>query len=196
MHPVQYLRYIWRKLFRHQKLLMYSVPVWTSIKTDNIVWWFVADGNQAALFALRFEWNMYVQLVYNCGWILNTSSVCNNSGQMTLLLNTHDDVIKWKHFPRYWPFVRGIHQSPVHSPDKGQWRGALMFSLISTWINGWVNNREAGDLRRHRAHYYVIVMNNVINQRKTLRLNLESGAAGHTQAIYFTSKWLEMNYLL
>ena len=20
----------------------------------------------------------------------------------------HDDVIKWKHFPRYWPFVRGI----------------------------------------------------------------------------------------
>ena len=23
----------------------------------------------------------------------------------------HDDVIKWKHFPRYWPFVRGIHRS-------------------------------------------------------------------------------------
>ena len=39
----------------------------------------------------------------------------------------HDDVIKWKHFPRYWPFVRGIHQSPVNSPQKGQWRGALMF---------------------------------------------------------------------
>ena len=44
--------------------------------------------------------------------------------------NTHDDVIKWKHFPRYWPFVRGIHRSPVNSPHKGQWRGALMFSLI------------------------------------------------------------------
>ena len=43
----------------------------------------------------------------------------------------HDDVIKWKHFPRYWPFVRGIHRSPVNSPHKGQWRGALMFSLIS-----------------------------------------------------------------
>ena len=42
----------------------------------------------------------------------------------------HDDVIKWKHFPRYWPFVRGIHRSPVNSPHKGQWRGALMFSLI------------------------------------------------------------------
>ena len=70
----------------------------------------------------------------------------------------HDDVIKWKHFPRYWSFVRGIHRSPVNSPHKGQWRGALIFSLICVWINGWVNNREVGDLRRYRAHYDVIVM--------------------------------------
>ena len=70
----------------------------------------------------------------------------------------HDDVIKWKHFPRYWPFVRGIHRSPVNTPHKGQWRGALMFTLICARINGWVNNREAGDLRRYRAHYDVIVM--------------------------------------
>ena len=73
-------------------------------------------------------------------------------------IQIHDDVIKWKHFPRYWPFVRGIHRWPVNSPHKGQWRGALMFSLICAWINGWVNNGEAGDLRRHRAHYYVNVM--------------------------------------
>ena len=70
----------------------------------------------------------------------------------------HDDVIKWTHFPRYWPFVRGIHRSPVNSPYKGQWHGALMFPLICTWINGWVNNREAGDLRRNHAHYDVTVM--------------------------------------
>ena len=70
----------------------------------------------------------------------------------------HDDVIKWKHLPRYWPFVRGIHRSPVNSPHKGQWRESLMFSLICVWINGWVNNREAGDLRRYRAHYDVIVI--------------------------------------
>ena len=74
------------------------------------------------------------------------------------LLTSHDDVIKWKNFPRYWPFVRGIHRSPVNSPHKGQWRGALMFSLNRAWLNGWVNNREAGDLRRYRAHYDVIVM--------------------------------------
>ena len=69
-----------------------------------------------------------------------------------------DDVIKWKHFASYWPFVRGIHRSPVNSPHKGQWHGALMFSLIFAWINVWVNNGEAGDLRHHRAHYDVIVI--------------------------------------
>ena len=52
------------------------------------------------------------------------------------IIFTHDDDIKWKHFPRYWPFVWGIHRSPVHSPHKGQWRGALMFALIYVWING------------------------------------------------------------
>ena len=71
---------------------------------------------------------------------------------------SHDDVIKWKHFPRCWPFVRGIHRSSVNSPHKGQWRGALIFSLICVWIDGWVKNREAGDLRRYRAHYDVSVM--------------------------------------
>ena len=82
-----------------------------------------------------------------------------------ILLDWHDDVIMtsswWKHFPRYWPFVRGIQRSPVNSPHR-QWRGALMFSLICAWINGWVNNREVGDLRRHRAHYDVIVMGNYL----------------------------------
>ena len=55
-------------------------------------------------------------------------------------------------------YMRGIHRSPVNSPHKGQWRGALTFSLICTWMNGWVNNREAGNLRRYRAHYDFAVM--------------------------------------
>ena len=70
----------------------------------------------------------------------------------------HDDIIKWKHFPRYRPFVRGVHWSPVNSPHKGRWRGALMFSLICTWINSLVHRREAGDLRRQCVHCDVIVM--------------------------------------
>ena len=73
------------------------------------------------------------------------------------------DVIKWRRFQRYWPFVRGIHQSPVKSPHKGQWRGTLTFSFICTWINAWENNREAGDLRRHHTHYDVTVMCIVIS---------------------------------
>ena len=78
--------------------------------------------------------------------------------QLFKTLRTHDDVIKWKHFPRYWPFVRGIHRWPVNSPHKGQWRRDLMFSLIYAWTNGWINTRDAGDLRRHHAHYGVTVM--------------------------------------
>ena len=70
--------------------------------------------------------------------------------------------LTWRHqmetFSALLALCRRIHQSPVNSSHKGQWRGALMFSLICAWINGWVNNREAGDLRRHRTHYDVIVM--------------------------------------
>ena len=61
-------------------------------------------------------------------------------------------------FPRYCHFVRGSRRSPVNSPHKGQWRGALLIFVICAWINGWVNNRGTGDLRRHRAHYNFIVM--------------------------------------
>ena len=53
---------------------------------------------------------------------------------------------------------RGIHRGPVNSPHKGQWRGTLIFSLISGRINAWVNNGEAANLRRNRAHYDIIVM--------------------------------------
>ena len=72
--------------------------------------------------------------------------------------HNHDDDIKWKHFPPYWTFVRGIHRLPVNSPHKGQWRGALMFSLICARIYGWIHTLEADDLRRHRYHYDIIVM--------------------------------------
>ena len=68
----------------------------------------------------------------------------------------------WRHqmerFLALLALSAGISPVPVNSPHKGQWRRALMFSLISAWINDWVNNREAGDLRRHRVHYDVNVM--------------------------------------
>ena len=78
----------------------------------------------------------------------------------------HDGVIKWKHFPRYWPFVRGIHRSTVNSPHKWQWRETLIFSLSCAWTNSWANKGDAGDLRRHRAHCDVILIKRVINSNK------------------------------
>ena len=104
----------------------------------------------------------------------------------------HDDVIKWKHFPRYWPFVRGIHRWPVDSPHKGQWRGVWMFSLICAWTNDWGNNRDTGDLRRHRAYYDVTVMSRSLHElasRELFRsdLNVLSGVSRYIGRDLFQS---------
>ena len=60
-----------------------------------------------------------------------TASAVSATAEPTILFTWwHYEVIKSKQFPRYWPFVQGIHRSPVNSPHRSQWRGALMFSLI------------------------------------------------------------------
>ena len=100
----------------------------------------------------------------------------------------NDDVIKWKHFPCHWPFVRGIHRSPVNSPHKGQWSGALIFFLICAWINGWVNNGEAGDLRRHRTHYNVTVLYGWERQFKGTSLISYMSLWAHTHLSY----WIDL----
>ena len=106
----------------------------------------------------------------------------------------HDDVIKWKHFPRYWPFVREIHRSPVNFPHKGQWRRALMFTLICARINGWVNNREVGDLRRYRAHYDVIVMycNGYISNKVSMSFMIPCGVLNMVHARF----WFDIRKLV
>ena len=114
---------------------------------NGCVWWCFyrrVAGTPTARFILQIWLNQYHLL----------------SGMLfiTPLVFIHDDVIKWKHFPRYWAFLRGIRRSPVNSPHKGQGRGALVFSLICAWANGWANHRGAGDLWRRCAHYNVTVM--------------------------------------
>ena len=87
----------------------------------------------------------------------------------------HDDVIKWKHFPRYWPFVRGIHRSPVNSPHKGKWRGALVFFFVlfpkkrlskQSW--GWWFETPSGSLWRHSNVPLLVTMriHNIITWRQ------------------------------
>ena len=94
----------------------------------------------------------------------------------------HDDVIKWKHFSHTGQLCGKIHRSPMNSPHKGQWRGAMMFSLICARLDGWVNNGEAGDLRRHRVIYDVIVMstcNYSCGFRAIMRAAFEAGIFCH-----------------
>ena len=105
-----------------QELLVSSVPL-ISLKIINFRAWI---SNYISIY-------IYIYIGYN--YLIMSGLNLVTVGQHQLW---HDDVIKWKHFPHYWPFVRGIHRSPVNSPHKGQWRGALMFSLICVWINGWV----------------------------------------------------------
>ena len=80
----------------------------------------------------------------------------------------------WRHqmetFSALLALCSGNSPVPVNSPHKGQWRAAWVFSSICAWINGWVNNRKAGDLRRNRAHYDVSVMSFFYIKRVTLNI--------------------------
>ena len=97
----------------------------------------------------------------------------------------HDDAMKWNIF-RVTGHCAGNSPIPVNSPHKGQWRGALMFSLICVWINDWVNNSEAGDLTRHRAHYDVTVM----------EASSEHGSGGVNKSMHFIASFQGANIYL
>ena len=87
-------------------------------------------------------------------WAANVQTIKRNS-RLLLAWRRH----QMETFSELLAFWGGIHRSPVNSPHKGQWRGALVFSLMCTWTyNGWANHRDAGDLRHHRTQYDVIVM--------------------------------------
>ena len=118
---------------------------------DNSHAWYEIKG---FFFSNSHLWSTFAWRCYTQNFVILNHVIM----RIYCLITLHDDVIKWKHVLSYWPFVRGIRQSPLNSLHSGQWRGALMFSLICAWINGWVNTRAAGYLRRRRAHYDVTVM--------------------------------------
>ena len=91
-----------------------------------------------------------------------------------------------------------IHRSPVDSPHKGQWRGALMFSLICAWTNGWAKNRDAGDLRRHRTHYgaIVIIFKWILHNWYIYIYMLELHVSVSTQKIWTRWEISEIRYIL
>ena len=102
------------------------------------------DNARQWLCTLLFEQVVVDSLRFSCHRGVHSKNYAHSSPlfcSCVVLLWYHDDVIKRKHFPCW-----------------RQWRGPLMFSLVCTWTKVWSNNREAGDLRRHRADYDVIVM--------------------------------------
>ena len=124
------------------------------------------------------------------------------------LMRCHLSFTWWRHqmetFSALLAICAGNSLVAVNSPHKGQWRGALMFSFISVWINDWVNNREAGDLRRHHGHYDVnVIMPPVLDVKDTLRsLSLRGNMITFTPGGYFKRSaklealFLGQNYLV
>ena len=160
------------------------IPGWTTIDELSPIFIFVINDfrNTVNLSNIMFifdrcQWNLK-NLIYNV--VASQISIRKKAtkGACRTLSQLHGDFIKksrvwirhyshiyiswWRHqmetFSALLAICAGNSPVPVNFPHKSQWRGALMFSLICVWINGWVNNHEAGDLRRYRIHYDVIVM--------------------------------------
>ena len=99
----------------------------------------------------------------------------------------------WRHqmeaFSALLALCAGNSPAPVNSPHKGQWRGALMFSLTCAPINDWVNNREAGDLRRRRGHCDAIVMLRCCHLKYALKVSLYVNWYRH-KWVNFIADWV------
>ena len=130
----------------------------------QICWNFNANAYQSP----RNKRGCYILLWLNIYWMWHCRITSLAPGQpwarprATEATATNIGETWWRHrmetFSALLALCAGYSPVTGEFPHKGQWRGALMFSLICAWINGWVNNREAGDLGRLRAHYDAITM--------------------------------------
>ena len=101
----------------------YCTPLWLLISKRLWKCWFRSQLSLLITYFCAKCFNLQ-------DWLsLASQSLVGNKAPVLLIIS-HDDVIKWKHFPRHWSFVRGIHRSSMNSPHKGQWRGAFIFPLI------------------------------------------------------------------
>ena len=108
----------------------YFNRIWNSVKILSALVWNMLNWSQR-IFAHHNSYIVMTCAKFCCDQ-LNMLMLWRRALQIFIWFPIHDDIIKLKHFPHYWPFMQGIHQSPLNSPHKGQWRRALMFSLICT----------------------------------------------------------------
>ena len=116
-----------------------------NLSSCNTIYFFANAGRCAWLVKTSIS-------THACHSLVNISTAIMGDGCLFMMTPWNGNIF------RVTGHLSGEVTGPRWIPHKGQWRGALMFSLICVWINGWVKNREGGDLRRHRAHYDVIVM--------------------------------------
>ena len=113
--------------------LLVQREIWCTVAAIEI---FIA--NQPARLWNHWMWIVYLQRTW--------PNICADINMILLFIE-----IIWDYCAIWFVIC-------VYDPDVGQWRRDLMFSFTCAWINAWVNNGEAGDLRRHRAHYDVTTM--------------------------------------
>ena len=127
--------------------------------------------------------NLYVVIHWPCSWHLfyTMGKYTNPCGMIvtTAPVFRCSNVIAWwrnqmETFSALLALCEGFHRSPLDSPDKGQWRRVLMYSLNCAWTNGSAYYRDAYDLRRHRNHHDVIVMTCYLDCRRMLLSSMKS----------------------
>ena len=147
---------------QHQRLIQFLISSWLRYLKYHIIFFAqcYVGFDCTNLHSLYDTPTFRLYYLYVLGW--STSNQFDVPVQHCLLWGAGRLRPWWRHqmetFSALLALCAGNSPVPVNSPHKGQGRGALMFSLIYASMNGWVNNREVGDLRRYRGHYDVNVM--------------------------------------
>ena len=113
-------------------------------------------------FALTMKLESKYNYFHYCLLKIPSTKCWSACSGLDVLEEQHDDVIKWKHFPRYWPFVRGIHRPRwiprTKASDAELWCFLWLHSLnkrLSKQSRGWWFETPSRPLWRHSNVYYI-----------------------------------------
>ena len=161
---VTFITLTWNRL-EHIWIIRYNQTKWSMAKFLHFSHWnimnilsiitnsqylsFLSKYSQKMLRSTFLLWNgaFWDICLLHCGiWL---SSYCNTKFSQDWF--RHQAIIDY--LLQSWSIINEVFWHSFEGSHR-----ALMFSLICAWMNDWVNNREAGDLRHHRAHYDITLM--------------------------------------
>ena len=136
---------------------------------------------------------MLTRQIANWNWLFETHGfIMINSSWVS-----HDDVIKWGHFPRYCPFVWRIHRAPVNSPHKVQWRGVFLDRRLNKWSckqpwGWWFETQSHPSWRHCNAEVYCgPLLITVIGHLYSGNIDMAWAQLIYTRwRIYMSKKWV------